>query len=337
MTVLGALSSRCRAQRAKFAGVVVLAALLGSVLGACGDDDVVVSAEFDDVGDLQSRHSVQMADVRIGEIRSVRLTDDFRAEVRMALKPGKRVPKDSVALLRTTSLLGEKFVELRPNGDPAAGPYLADGDVLANTAEAPELEFVAQEAITALGAIVTNDLAVAIETGAEAFAGRGGELHDLIADVSAISASLASRTDEIQRTIDGLDATTASLATSGADVADLLTNLAATTQVLADNRDRAVTALAQLSRLARVQNDLLTRYRSDIERQIQQVDGVLAVAAGETAELSLLVDWLEQFVVGTPKVIPGDFAQVYGWFIPEPQDDRPHGPAGNREGVDLGG
>jgi phospholipid/cholesterol/gamma-HCH transport system substrate-binding protein len=316
--------------------VVVVLALAG-VLGACGDDDLIVSATFDDVGDLQSRHSVQMADVRIGEIRSVRLTDDFRAEVRMAIKPTLRVPRDSVAVLRTTSLLGEKFVELRPNGDPGAGPYLADGDVLEETAEAPELEFVAQEAITALGAIVTDDLAVLIETGAEAFGGRGGELQRLIADVSAISASLASRTDEIQRIIDALDTTTATLATNGDDIATLLTNLATATQVLADNRDRAITALEQLSRLARVQNDLLTRYRGDIERQIEQVDGVLAVAAGQTAELSLLVDWLERFVVGTPKVIPGDFAQVYGWFIPEPQDDRPDGPAGNREGVDLGG
>ena len=316
--------------------LAVLLALLGPLLGACGGDDVVVTAVFDDVGDLQSRHSVQMADVRIGEIKSVRLTDDFRAEVRLAIKPGRRVPKDSIAVLRTTSLLGEKFVELRPNGDPGAGPYLADGDVLAETLEAPELEFVAEEAITALGAIVTNDLAVAIQTGAEAFGGRGEELHDLIADVSAISASLASRTDEIQRIIDGFDATTASLAANGDDLATLLANLATTTQVLADNRDRAITALSQLSRLARVQNDLLTRYRTDIERQIGQVDEVLAVAAGQTVELSLAIDWLEKFVTGTPKVIPGDFAQVYGWFIPEPQDTRPDGPAGNRQGVDLG-
>ena len=103
--------------------------------------------------------------------------------------------------------------------------------------------------------------------------------------------------------------------------------------MLADNRQRALTALDQLSRLARVQNDVLVKYRADIDRQIKQVDEILVVAAGQTAELSLLVGWLEQFVVGTPTVIPGDFAQVYGWFIPEPQDTRPDGPAGNRPGV----
>jgi phospholipid/cholesterol/gamma-HCH transport system substrate-binding protein len=314
----------------------VLAVVVSTtLLAACSDDGYVVTTTFDDVGDLQSRHSVQMADVRIGAIRSVRLTDDFRAEVRMTIDGGRRVPRDSVAVLRTTSLLGEKFVELRPQGDPGAGPYLRDGDVLDRSMEAPELEFVAEEAITVLGAVVTSDLAGLIETGAEAFGGRGEELAALIQDLAAISASLASRTDEIQRIIDGLDATTAQLAANGGDLATLLTNLATTTQILADNRHRAVQALDQLSRLARVQNDVLVRYRSDIDRQIDQVDSVLAVAAGETAELSLLVDWLGRFVTATPTLIPGDFAQVYGWFIPEPQDTRPDGPAGNREGVDL--
>lgn len=317
------------------AALGLVSVLLATLLGACSRDGFEVTATFDDVGDLQARHSVQMADVRIGEIRSVRLTDDFRAEVRMTIRPGRRVPARSVAVLRTTSLLGEKFVELRPEGDPAAGPFLRDGDVLAESIEAPELEFVAQEAITVLGAVVSNDVASLIETGAEAFGGRGGELRGLIEDLSAISSSLASRTTEIQRIIDGLDATTAQLAGDGDDLATLLTNLATATQVLADNRERAVTALDQLSRLARVQNDILVDYRADIERQIGQVDAILAVAAGETAELGLLVDWLEKFVVGTPTVIPGDFAQVYGWFIPEPQDTRPDGPAGNRPGVDL--
>jgi phospholipid/cholesterol/gamma-HCH transport system substrate-binding protein len=324
-----------RTRGLRSAVLTVVTVLLAASLAGCSREGFEVTTTFDDVGDLQARHSVQMADVRIGEIRSVRLTEDFRAEVRMTIHAGRRVPRHSVAVLRTTSLLGEKFVELRPKGDPAAGPFLADGDVLRESIEAPELEFVAQEAITVLGAVVSNDVASLIETGAEAFGGRGPELRALIEDLAAISASLASRTTEIQRIIDGLDATTAQLAGDADDLATLLTNLATTTQVLADNRERAVTALDQLSRLARVQNDILVDYRADIERQIGQVDAILAVAAGETVELGLLVDWLEKFVVGTPTVIPGDFAQVYGWFIPEPQDTRPDGPAGNRPGVDL--
>jgi len=308
----------------------MVALIFAGGFGACGKQGILVHTTFDDVGDLQARHSVQIADVRVGEIRSVRLTRDYRADVTLALRPGVKVPRDSTAFLRTTSLLGEKFVELRPNGDPAKGPYLRDGDRIAQSAAAPELEFVAEQAVTALGSVVAGDVATLIESGAESFGGRGSELHDLLADLASISRTLADRTPQIEQIIDHLDQMTATLAGGSDDLASLLSNLAATTQVLADNRDRAIQALAKLSRLARVQNDLLVTYRSDMDRQIKQVDAVLAVAAGQTGELGLLLDWLERFVAGTPAVVPGDFAQVYGWFIPQNLDARPTGAAGDR-------
>ncbi|HEX7167202.1 MAG TPA: MCE family protein [Acidimicrobiales bacterium] len=314
--------------RRLLAVALVVAAVAGA-LGGCSRDRVVVKATFADVGDLVPRHSVQLADVRIGSVSSIRLDDEFHAEVTLAIDPDVRVPKDSVALIRTTSLLGEKFVELRPKGDPSKGPFLADGDVIAETGQAPELEFVAQEAIGVLGSVVATDVATLIESGAEAFGGRGEDLQSLLQDLSTISATFASRTAEITRIIDGLDRTTATLAAGSGELQSLFTNLAETTQVLVENRERALGALERLSRLARVQDDVLQTYRTQIDLQIDQVDAVLAVAAGQTTELSLLVDWLNRFVVGLPANVPGDFTQVYGWFIPQSQDPRPEGPAGD--------
>ena len=299
------------------------------LLAACGRERTTITATFADVGDLVPRHSVQVADVRVGSISSIRLTEDFRAEVTMALEADVRIPKQSQALLRTTSLLGEKFVELRPLGDPATGPFLEDGDVIKQTAEAPELEFVAQQAVDVLGSVVATDVATIVETGAEAFDGRGDDLHALLVDLATILRTFASRTEEIARIIDGLDQTTATLAAGSTELEALFTNLADTTRVLADNRDRAIRALDSLSRLARVQHDILGRYRGDIERQIDQVDAIVAIAAGQTAEIALLIDWLNRFVAGLPPVVPGDFTQIYGWFIPEGEDTRPEGPAGD--------
>ncbi|HEX9969202.1 MAG TPA: MlaD family protein, partial [Acidimicrobiales bacterium] len=119
----------------------VAVAAVAALLGGCSGGGRVITATFDDVGDLQTRGGVQVADVRVGSIDKIELTDDMRAKVQLRLNDGVRIPKASTALLRTTSLLGEKFVELRPLGDPAQGPYLADGDVIADTGEAPELEF----------------------------------------------------------------------------------------------------------------------------------------------------------------------------------------------------
>jgi phospholipid/cholesterol/gamma-HCH transport system substrate-binding protein len=294
------------------------------VLAGCGRSGTTVTATFEDAGDLQSRGSVQVADVRVGQIGKISLTKDFHAQVQLKLNPGVQVPRDSNAVLRTTSLLGEKFVELRPNGAPNKAPYFRDGDVIprSRSVEAPELEFVADQAVIAVGAVVASDVATIIDTGAQAFSGRGPVLRSLIDELSTISATLASRTEAIGRIIDGFDVTATALADGNGEIDGLLTNLAETTRILAENRDRAIKAIAELSRLAGVQNEVLTRYRADIDRQIKQVDAIVGIAAGQTAELGLLIDWLDRFAVALPKVIPGDFTQVYLWLVPAQQDPR---------------
>jgi phospholipid/cholesterol/gamma-HCH transport system substrate-binding protein len=237
-----------------------------------------------------------------------------------------RVPRASTAVLRTTSLLGEKFVELRPEGDPGQGPFFRNGDVVQKTAEAPELEFVADQLVSVLGGVPTTDLANIVNTGAVGFGGRGPELHALIGDLATISDSLASRTSQIGTVIDNLDRATQTLAGGAGDIKDLLSNLATTTGILSTDRDRAIHALDELSRLARVQNQVLDKYHGDIDRQIKQVDAIVSVASGQTAQLGTLVDFLDQFLTVVPKAIPADFNQVYMWLVPCAVDKR--SPAG---------
>src|SRR3546814_628441 len=163
----------------------------------------------------------------------------YRAEITMSIKDDVFVPVESQALLRTTSLLGEKFIELRPldHDDPMAGTDLADGDVIAATATAPELEFVTEQAVQILGAAVSSDVATLVETGAVGFGGRSAELTSLVEDLSTVSGTLADQTDELVRIIDALDGAAATLAGASGDIDELLVNLSETATVLADNRD----------------------------------------------------------------------------------------------------
>jgi phospholipid/cholesterol/gamma-HCH transport system substrate-binding protein len=298
----------------------VAAALAGlvaaAVLSGCSGGGVKVIAVFDDVGDLQPRHSVQVADVRVGSISSIKLTDDYRARVTMSISRKYKVPANSEALVRTTSLLGEKFIEIRPIGDPNRGPFLRDGAVLRRTGEAPELEFVAQQFVEVLGAVNASDIATLIETGAQSFEGRGDDLRRLVGDLATISSSLASRSTQITQVIDNIDSTAATLAGGSPELDKLLGQLATTSQILADNRHRVVGALEQLTRLAAVQNTVLGRYRNDIDRQIKQADAIVAEVAASTGELGLTVDWLRNFTLNVPRTIPGDFTQVFMWLVP---------------------
>lgn len=280
---------------------------------------VELTATFDDVGDLVSGHSVQIADVRVGSVTGIDLTDDHRARVTMSVKDGLGLPAGTEAVLRTTSLLGEKFIELRaPEGDREAGEaILVDGSEITRTSEAPELEFVAEEAAGLLAGVASNDLATMIETGAVGFGGRAVELASVIENLATVSGVLADQTGDIVAIIDGLDQATGTLA-GGADRVDqLLVNLARTTDVLADNRELTLQTLRDLTRLARAQNEIVFQpYRSQIDQQIRQLDAILAIVAEQREEVGVLVDWLAEFSRKAPVGIPEDFAQVYAWTQP---------------------
>lgn len=311
---------------------IALAVLLGLAASSCTlpgrvEGPVELTAVFDDVGDLVTGHSVQVADVRIGSVTRIELTDDLRARVTMKVKDGLGLPANTQAVLRTTSLLGEKFIELRRPRDEdgrvieAAGE-LASGDEIADVIAAPELEVVTEEAVQVLAGVVTDDLSTLIETGAVGFGGRATELASLVDSLGVVSATLADQTGNIVTIIDSLDRASATVAGGSEEIGALLANLADTTTVLAENRDLTLQTLRDLTRLARSQNDLVFEpFRDDLERQIAQLDGLLAVVAGHRHEVATLVDWLAEFSVRVQKGIPEDFAQVYTWLQVAPLDD----------------
>jgi phospholipid/cholesterol/gamma-HCH transport system substrate-binding protein len=308
-------------------------AVLGAALVAGGctlpgrvEGPVELTATFEDVGDLVAGHSVQVADVRVGSITSIELTDDYRAMVTMRIKDDLGLPDNAEAVLRTTSLLGEKFIELRVPRDedgqeqPSDG-VLADGDEITNAVQAPELEFVAEEAVQVLAGVVSNDLAALIETGAVGFGGRASELGSLIDGLAVVSSTMADQTGNIVAIIERLDRATATLAGGSGKIDQLLLNLAETTEVLADNRELALQTIRDLTRLAKDQNEMVFEpFRADLDRQITQLDALLQTVAAQREEVGVLVDWLAQFTLKIPKGIPEDFAQIYGWLQPAPLD-----------------
>jgi phospholipid/cholesterol/gamma-HCH transport system substrate-binding protein len=299
----------------------------GCSLPGSTEGPLTITATFTDVGDLVVNHSVQVADVRVGSIKKIELTPDYKAKVTMSVKE-TGLPADAIAELRTTSLLGEKFIELRrcdatagDTGCEGGGGHLANHAEIpaTRTKQAPELEFVAEQAVQLLGGIGVNDLSTLVVTGSQAFGGRGSELRGLVDDLSTISATLADQTNNVIAIIDGLDTATTTLAGSNTSFDQALVNLAATTKVLADNRVLAVNTVQQLTRLAQAQNQLVfDPYIATVKRQVTQLDAILNEVTKGRSEVGLLVDWLEKFVYKIPQGIPQNFAQIYAWLVPCP-------------------
>ena len=118
------------------AAVVYLSVSLGGVSykGAGGFE---LRATFDDVGGLSQRSPVKISGVKVGQVRSIRLDEDLRAQVSLDLDPVLELPIDSSASIRTAGLLGDQFVSLEPG---AEDELLAPGELFTYTESALSLD-----------------------------------------------------------------------------------------------------------------------------------------------------------------------------------------------------
>ncbi len=95
-----------------------------------------VTAKFASIGDLKEGASVRVAGVQVGEVERIELNDTFDAVVSLALNAESKMPVDTIASIRTSGLLGESFVLLRPGG---ADENLQTGDRVQQTEPAVDL------------------------------------------------------------------------------------------------------------------------------------------------------------------------------------------------------
>ncbi len=126
-------------------GIFVLAGLLCVAyltvklgkLEVLGGDRYPVTARFKDVTGLKSGAYVEMAGVRIGRVGGIRLdTKDNMALVTLDIDKGVRLTDDSIASIKTSGLIGDKFVKVSPGGsDDVLGP----GGVIVETEASVDL------------------------------------------------------------------------------------------------------------------------------------------------------------------------------------------------------
>ena len=77
-----------------------------------------IEARFTNAGGLHSGGSVLVAGVPVGRVEDIRVDPtDFSAIVTLKLKSGLNLPTDSMASIKTTGLIGDKYIALAPGAD----------------------------------------------------------------------------------------------------------------------------------------------------------------------------------------------------------------------------
>jgi phospholipid/cholesterol/gamma-HCH transport system substrate-binding protein len=96
-----------------------------------------VSAQFSNVGGLKAGSPVLIAGVNVGRVESIALDDHFAAIVTLRVRQNLRLSTDTIASIRTSGLIGEKFLALAPGGEE---DLIKPGGSIADTESAIDLE-----------------------------------------------------------------------------------------------------------------------------------------------------------------------------------------------------
>ena len=96
-----------------------------------------VIATFDNISGLKTGAAVEVAGVEVGRVESIQMTPDYRAKLKLSIKPGIVLKEDAIASIRTKGIIGDKFVKLSPGyGENKIPP----GGKVRDTESALELE-----------------------------------------------------------------------------------------------------------------------------------------------------------------------------------------------------
>jgi len=104
-----------------------------------GGDYYRVAAQFDSVSGLKQGARIEVAGVEVGAVERIALAKESsdRAEVTLKIKDGVSIPDDVIASVRTSGIIGDKFIMLKPGGSDR---LLKDGSKIRETESAIDIE-----------------------------------------------------------------------------------------------------------------------------------------------------------------------------------------------------
>ncbi len=121
-----------------FGALLFLALRVGNFAAANFSETYSVRAQFDNIGGLKVRAPVKSAGVVVGRVADIRFdTQSYRAEVTFAMDARYEFPRDTIASILTSGLLGEQYIGLDPGADL---DMLGNGDAIQITQSAVVLE-----------------------------------------------------------------------------------------------------------------------------------------------------------------------------------------------------
>ncbi len=97
-----------------------------------------ISARFTSISGLKEGSTIELAGVIVGKVSSIELdTGDYEAVVHLDIDKSVELQDDTIASIRTSGIIGDKYIKLTPGGSDI---ILEAGDEIEETEPAISLE-----------------------------------------------------------------------------------------------------------------------------------------------------------------------------------------------------
>jgi phospholipid/cholesterol/gamma-HCH transport system substrate-binding protein len=176
-------------RRSAVIGGLVLVLFLGMVWvaltatnGLPGATRVQVKVAFDDVGGLRKGDDVRIADIRVGQVTRIALSNE-RPVVTLSFDGDRKIYKDATAVIAQRSALGQDYVNVAPGR--ASSGLLSHGQVITTGAAAG-----AQDLANVLDVLDAKTRAALRSTILQVGGGASGHAGDLNAIIAALPQEL---------------------------------------------------------------------------------------------------------------------------------------------------
>jgi phospholipid/cholesterol/gamma-HCH transport system substrate-binding protein len=323
MSVVGA-----NLRRGVWRGLVLLVAAL--VLSSCGSwrgisnvaipggpgsggNAYTVYVQVPDTLAINGNSKVMVADVFVGSIKAIQLKN-WIATLTLGISKNVKLPKNAIAKIGQTSLLGSQHVELSapPNPSPE---LLKNGDtiLLKNSSSYPTTEqTLASLSLILRGGGIPN-LEVLQNEVYNIFNGRGDQIKALLGKLDTFTTQLNEQRDDITHAI---DSTNRLLTYVGgrADVLDrVLTDIPPLIKHFADTKNLLINAVDSVGRLSQSADQYLSEARGPLHTDLQALQCPLKELGRSSPYLigALKLILTQPFDIDTvPKIFRGDYINI---------------------------
>ena len=306
--------------------VLLVVALVGSSCGWRGISNVeipggpgsgagsyTIYVQVPDTLAINGNSKVMVADVYVGSIKTIQLKN-WVATLTLALSKNVKLPKNALAKIGQTSLLGSQHVELLAPPNPSH-ELLKDGDTipLKNSSAYPSTEqTLASLSMILRGGGIPNLEALQNEV-YYIFKGRGEQIRAFLGKLDTFTDQLNQQRDDITHAI---DSTNRLLVYVGqrADVIDrVLTDIPPLIKHFADTKNLLINAVDSVGRLSAAADQYLSEARGPLHTDLQTLQCPLKELGRASPYLigALKLILTQPFDIDTvPKIIRGDYMNV---------------------------